>query len=377
MMSGLPLEGYTVIEMGSALAGPYGARILGDLGARVIKVEPPGAGESGRAWGRPVHKGAGPLFNAVNRAKDSLEIDFNSPADVARLKRIITQKADVVIQNLRPDVTEKAGLDAASCRALNPALIYCNISAFGPDGPLARDAGYEALLQAFSGLMEMTGTPDSPARIPVSINDFGTAMWAAIGILSALLKRERSGQGCVVEASIFDTSIGWSTLAIALMQATGERPERTGMRGPLLAPNRGFRCADGMLMITAGTNAQFSRLCGILGCEELLDDPRFADNELRMANDAALTGLLETVLVTQNRDHWWQKLRAGNVPSAPVQALDETVYHPHTHASGILQDAPDGGPVNVSLPLRLDGVRPDYHRSIPALGEGTDDLQDM
>lgn len=375
-MIGLPLEGYTVFEMGSALAGPYGARILADLGARVIKVEPPETGESARGWGEVLTKGSGALFHAVNKEKDSLAVDFNDPQAVEWLKELIAEHADVVMQNLRPDVTEKVGLDAASCRALNPALIYCNISAFGPDGPLAKDPGYEALSQAFSGIMEMTGDPDgSPARVAFSANDFGTAMWSAIGIMAALLKREKTGEGCVIDTSIFDTSMGWQTMGVATLLSTGIVPKRTGLRGPLLAPNRGFACSDGMLMITAGTNAQFAKLCRVLGCEELIDDPLFATNNARMANDTELTERLNARFVTRTRDEWWQELRKAKVPSTPIQTLDETLAHEHTKASGIIQQSPDGGQALVGLPLRIDGVRPGYRRSAPAIGEGTEDLK--
>lgn len=375
-MKGLPLTGYTVFEMGSALAGPYGARILADLGARVIKVEPPETGESARSWGEPIHKGSGALFHAVNKGKDSLAVDFSDPEAVARLKSLIAEHADVVLQNLRPGVTDKIGLDAATCRALNPALIYCNISAFGPDGPLARDAGYEALLQAFSGIMEMTGDPDGPpSRVAFSVNDFGTAMWSAIGILSALLAREKSGKGCTVDTSIFDTSMGWQTMSVASLLSTGEVPVRTGLRGPLLAPNRGFSCSDGMLMVTAGTDAQFAKLCRVLDLQGLLTDPMFNTNNARMANDAALTETLNRTFLTQTRDFWWQRLRTVNVPSAPIQTLDEALAHEHTLASGILQDPPDDAQPLVGLPLRIDGERPGYTRSAPALGEGTEDLK--
>ncbi len=375
-MNSRPLTGYTVFEMGSALAGPYGARILAELGARVIKVEPPETGEAARSWGEPLLKGAGALFHAINKEKDSLTVDFTDPKEVAALKSLIAGHADVVMQNLRPDVTLKVGLDAASCRALNPGLIYCNISAFGPDGPLAKDAGYEALVQAFSGIMEMTGDADGPpSRVAFSVNDFGTAMWSAIGILSALLSREKTGEGCTIETSIFDTSMAFQTISVASFLATGELPKRTGLRGPLLAPNRGFTCADGMLMVTAGTDGQFAKLCRVLDCEEMLSDPLFATNNARMANDAALTQKLNALFSTQDRDYWWQKLRAANVPSAPIQTLDETVAHDHTKASGVLQPSPDGAQTVVALPLRIDGERPGYRRSAPALNEGTDDLQ--
>lgn len=371
----LPLSGFTIVEMGSALAGPYCGRILADMGARVIKVEPPRTGEPARSWGKPVHKGAGAMFQAVNRQKDSLVVDFNRPEDVARLTSLITNKADAVFQNLRPGVAEKVGLGARDCQALNPSLVYCNISAFGAKGPLSDAAGYEALLQAFSGIMEATGHAGGPpARVGFSVNDIGSAMWAAIGILSALLQREKTGQGCIVEASIFDTAMAWQTVSTSALLTTGQGPERTGLKGPLLAPNRAFGCADGMLMLTVGTDSQFAKLCGVLGCPELATDARFADNNARVVHDDLLHEMLEARFISRTRHEWWRDLRAVSVPASPIQTLQEALEHEHTIASGILQTAPDAAPPLVGLPLTFDGERPAFRRSAPALGEGTEDI---
>ncbi|WP_294221563.1 CoA transferase [uncultured Shimia sp.] len=371
----LPLLGFTIVEMGSALAGPYCGRILADMGARVIKVEPPETGEPARSWGDVVHKGSGAMFHAVNRQKDSLAVDFTRAEDLDRLKTLIATKADAVFQNLRPGVAEKVGLGASDCQALNPKLVYCNISAFGAKGPLADAAGYEALLQAFSGIMEATGNEGGPpARVGFSVNDIGTAMWAAIGILSALLQREKTGEGCIVDASIFDTAMAWQTVSTSALLTTGREPKRTGLKGPLLAPNRAFTCADGMLMLTVGTDAQFAKLCSVLGCPELAEDARFTDNNARVTNDDLLLELLETRFITRTRHEWWRELRAVSVPASPIQTLQEALNHEHTLASGIVQQAPDAAPPLVGLPLSFDGERPAFRRSAPALGEGTDDI---
>jgi crotonobetainyl-CoA:carnitine CoA-transferase CaiB-like acyl-CoA transferase len=367
----LPLTGYTIVEMGSALAGPYCGRILADMGARVIKVELPGTGDSARSWGSAIHNGAGASFLAVNKEKESLVVDFTNADDVASLRALIAEQADAVLQNLRPGVVEKVGLGADDCRTLNSALIYCNISAFGTKGPLAKAAGYEALLQAFSGIMDLTGNADGPpARVGFSVNDLGTAMWAAIGILSALLNRSNTGEGCVVDASIFDTAMAWQTINVAQLNSDGPRPQRTGLKGPLLAPNRAYACSDGLLMLTIGTDKQFVKLCKVLDCSELTSDERFARNKARVINDDALHGLLEARLLTDTRHNWWRQLREVAVPAAPIQTLEEAVAHEHTQASGILQQAPDAAPTLVGLPLSFDGERPAYRKSAPALGEG-------
>lgn len=371
----LPLTGYTIVEMGSALAGPYCGRVLADMGARVIKVEPPIKGDTARDWGKHILNDASAMFLAVNKEKDSLVVDFSEPDQVERLRNLIATKADAVFQNLRPGVAEKVGLGAETCRALNPALVYCNISAFGPKGPLANAAGYEALLQAFSGIMEATGDPDGPpARVGFSVNDIGTGMWAAMGVMAGLLGRGKSGDGCVVDASIFDTAMGWQTMSVAALMANGVAPKRTGLKGPLLAPNRAFSCSDGLLLLTIGTDAQFGKLCDILGCPELAQDRRFDDNNARLASDDELHALLETHFQTRTRQEWWRDLREAQVPAAPIQTLEETVAHEHTQATGILQDSPDAAPKLVGLPLSFDGERPAYRKSAPSLGEGTDDI---
>ncbi len=371
----LPLEGYSVLEMGSALAGPYCGRILGDLGARVIKVELPGTGDPARGWGARIYNGSSAMFHAVNKEKDSLVIDFNNPDDMTRLKSLIASGIDAVVQNLRPGIAEDAGVGAEDCRALNPAIIYCNVSAFGAVGPLSDAPGYEPLLQAFSGIMEVTGDPDGPpARVGFSVNDIGTGMWASIGILSALLRRSRTGEGCIVDAALLDTALAWQTLSVATLFSTGKAPKRTGLKGTLVAPNRAFETADGLLLLTIGTDTQFKNLCATIGLPDLATDDRFAENSGRVSNDDILHALLEDKLVARSRHEWWRLLRDVDVPAAPVQTLEEAVAHPQTVASGILQTAPEGAHRVVGFPLTFDGERPGYRRSAPGLGEGTDDI---
>ena len=371
----LLLEGYTVLEMGSALAGPYCGRILGDLGARVIKVEMPGTGDPARGWGARIYNGSSAVFQAVNKEKDSLVIDFNNADDMTRLKSLIASGIDAVVQNLRPGVADDAGVGAKDCRALNPAIIYCNVSAFGAKGPLSDAAGYEPLLQAFSGIMDVTGDPDGPpARVGFSVNDIGTGMWASIGILSALLRRSQTGEGCVVNAALLDTALAWQTLSVATLISTGKAPKRSGLKGPIVSPNRTFETADGLLLVTVGTDAQFKKLCATIGLPALATDNRFAENNDRFANDDILHVLLEEKFVTRGRHEWWRLLREANVPAAPVQTLEEAVAHPQTVASGILQHGPDGTHLVVGLPVTFDGERPGYRRVAPGLGEGTDDI---
>jgi len=372
---GLPLEGYSVVEIGSALAGPYCGRILGDLGARIIKVEIPGTGDTARGWGQRIYKNSSAQFQAMNKEKDSLIIDFHDAGDMARLKDLIANGIDAVVQNLRPGVAEGAGVGAAACRALNPAIVYCNISAFGAQGPLADAAGYEPLLQAFSGMMEVTGDPDGPpARVGFSVNDLGTGMWASIGILGALLQRGRTGEGCVVDAALLDTAFAWQTLSVAALLSTGQAPKRTGLKGTMVSPNRAFETADGLLLLTIGTDTQFRKLCAAIGLPDLATDDRFAENSARVSNDDVLHALLEAKLGTRGRHEWWRLLRDVDVPAAPVQTLEEAVVHPQTVASGILQDPPDGSQQVVGIPMTFDGERPDYRRAAPGLGEGTDDI---
>lgn len=366
----LPFEGITIVELGTSVAAPFGGKILAELGAQVIKVENPDGGDPARRWYPALPEGSSASFQACNMGKLSVTVDMTDADDLGRLKALIAERADVVLQNLRPGAVERFSLDAASLRADNPGLIYCNVGAFGAGGPLAGLPGYDPLMQAFSGITDLTGEADRPpSRVGVSLIDLGTGMWSAIGIASALYRRKATGEGAVVDTSLFETSLGWITLAAAELTATGAAPSRSGLQGPIVAPNRGYQAADGLLVIVVGTDGQFRRFCETLGCPELADDPRFAKNADRRANEAEMSRLIGGIVATDTRAAWSERLNEAGIPNAPVQTVAEVIAHPQTEALGLLRPADDGTMRFVGLPLRLDGARPATGGHAPRLDE--------
>lgn len=366
----LPFEGITVVEIGTSIAAPFAGKILAELGARVVKVENPDGGDPARRWYPSLPEGNSASFQACNMGKLSVTVDMTDADDLTRLKRLIAEAADVVLQNLRPGLVERFALDAATLRRDNPRLIYCNVGAFGKPGPLGNLPGYDPLMQAFSGITDLTGEADRPpSRVGVSLIDLGTGMWSAIGIISALYRRMATGEGGVVDTSLFETSVGWITLAVAELTASGKAPARNGLQGPIVAPNRGYQAADGIHVIVVGTDAQFRRFCGALGCPDLADDPRFAKAGDRMANEAEMSRLIGEIIATETRAAWAERLNAAGIPNAPVQTVAEVAAHPQTEALGLLRPADDGTMRFVGLPVRLDGVRPATDGHAPRLDE--------
>lgn len=373
-----PLEGLKVLELGSSLAGPYACRILSDMGADTYKVEQPDGGDPSRHWGQTKLGGAGVIFQASNRGKKSVVIDFNDDRELAMLKEFITRDIDIVVQNLRPGVVEKFGLDGPAVRALNPRLIYCSLSAFGSIGPLSKEPGYDPLIQAYGGLVDATGTPGGgPVRVPVQIIDIGSGMWAAMGVLGALQGREKTGEGSIVETSMFETALAWQTIASAMSEAGQVPPWRTGLTGPLLVPNDGYQTADGILLLTIATPAQFTRFAQTIGLPEMTSDPRFADNNSRLNHAEAFRDVIESRLKTASRAEWAARFSAVGVPSAPILTLTESQEHPQTKAIGILQESPDGSFRIMGLPLKFNGQRPEFLATAPEPGNANQAVFDF
>ncbi len=365
----LPFEGVTVVELGTSVAAPFAGKILTELGAQVIKVENPDGGDPARRWYPTMPDGNSASYQSVNMGKHSVTIDMTDDGELARLKALIAEKADVVLQNLRPGAVERFAIDAATLRKDNPRLIYCNAGAFG-DGPLGDLPGYDPLMQAFSGITDLTGEADRPpSRVGVSLIDLDTGMWSTIGIISALYRRQVTGQGGVVDTSLFETSVGWITLPVAELAVSGKAPKRSGLQGPIVAPNRGYQASDGIQVIVVGTDGQFRRFCDALNCSELADDPRFAKSTDRLANEPALSQIVGEIIATDTRASWSERLNAAGIPNAPVQTVEEVVAHPQTAALNLLRPGEDANQQFVGLPLRLDGVRPASDNHAPRLDE--------
>ncbi len=365
------LDGIKVIELGQNLAGPYASQILGDLGAQVIKVEKPG-GDDARGWGPPFAKdGVAIAFHTINRGKRSVVLDLSRAEDVAALKELV-KDADIFVHNMRPGAPDKIGIGPSQLRALNPRLIYCDISAFGHKGPLEGRPGYEPLLQAFGGLVSVNGDPSSPpARMGASVIDFGTGMWTALGALAALQQRHRTGQGCVVNTSLFETALGWVGSHIATFAATGKLPERQSTGHASLTPYQAFQTTNGPLVITAGNDRLFAKLAKVLGHAEWADDARFATNRDRMAHRAQVIAMVQAVIATDSKENWAEKLEAVGVPCAPINDIAEVHDHQQTAALGVMQTNATTGVTRWVAPLSFDGKRAAYGAPAPVLGADT------
>lgn len=363
-----PLHGLTVIEIGHSVAGPYVGQVCADLGATVIKVENPRGGDDARSWGPPFWEDSSAVFQTLNRNKLSVALDLKSPADCATLHGLAAQ-ADVVIQNMRPGLVETLGIGADALREGHPGLIYCNLGAFGNTGPLRNHTGYDPLVQAFSGIMSVTGEDGRPpVRVGPSIIDMGSGLWCVIGILAALVRRAETGNGCTVDTSLYETGVAWMNIPLANSMASGCDPRRSGSETPMLVPYRAFHASDRYLVIAAGNDNLFRRLCEVVGRPEWAGDARFRTNADRVANRSALNALLEAEIGTRPADAWTDALSAVGVPCAPLQSVTEVIAHPQTAALGMLQATPDGAMRLVASPLRFDGERPRVRWGAPALG---------
>ncbi|MBX6362630.1 MAG: CoA transferase [Gemmatimonadetes bacterium] len=372
----MPLD-IRVLDLTQNLAGPYCAQILGDLGADVVKVERPGAGDPARAWGPPFWEGEGPLFLAANRNKRSLALDLKTAEGLEIVRRLVAG-ADVVLQSFRAGVAERLGLGYADVRALNPRAIYCAISAFGPRGPLRELPGYDPLMQAYAGLMSVNGHPGQPpSRVGTSLVDMGTGMWAAIGVLAALGERERTGVGSQVGASLFETALAWNAYHLLGYFGTGRAPGPAGAGFPSIAPYEAFPTADGRLMIAAANDGLFLRLCRALELPELAADPRFRDNPSRVAHRAELYERIAVRTAAEPTAGVEARLREAGVPCAPILDVAGIAAEEQTRATGILQPAAHARIPRyraVGLPLEFDGERPAARRAPPIVGEHTREI---
>jgi len=371
----LPLAGVTVVELCHSVAGPYGGMILAGLGADVIKIENPDRGDHARGWGPPYWHGKSTTFQSLNRDKLGVTVDLADAEQLGQLKQLVLERADVFIQNLRPGSIDQYGLGGEQLLREKPTLVYCNLGAFGRTGPLREMPGYDPLMQAFGGVMSVTGEQGrAPVRVGPAVVDLGSGMWSAIGILAALHRRSTTGRGCVVDTSLFETAVAWMTIITAGYLASGEvrRPMGSGIAE--IVPHQAFPTKDGYIMVAAGNDSLFRKLCGEIGRPGWADDLRFATNDGRVRNRVELIGEMEEIFAARSSDEWAKTLESAGVPNAPIQSVDQVVAHPQTRALGIVQPAPDVDMRLVGLPLSFDGKRPAFRRVAPDLGQHNRDL---
>ena len=375
MSSTRPLSGLVAIEIGHSIAAPYAGMILGELGAEVIKVENPRKGDAARGWGPPFAEGAATCFHAVNRAKSGITVDLADPADAGKLKQLVLDRADVLVHNLKFGALDRFGLSADALLAAKPSLVYCNLGAFGAVGPMRERPGYDPLMQAYGGLMSLMGEDGrAPVRVGVSIVDLATGMWAVIGILAALAERHRTGRGGVVDASLYESALAWMTIPIAAYLVDRKIPTRQGSGVEMIVPYQAFAASDGYLMVAAGNDNLFRRLCAVVARPDPAEDPRFHTNKDRVLNRAALIAILDDIFAAQPIAEWEARLDTAGIPNGPMQTVDQVVGDAQTAALGIIQQSPVkdwvSNPLSlVGLPLSFDGVRPPFAKAAPALGE--------
>jgi crotonobetainyl-CoA:carnitine CoA-transferase CaiB-like acyl-CoA transferase len=366
-----PFAGLVVVELGHSVAAPFAGQILGELGAEVIKVEKQD-GDDARKWGPPFFDGASAYFQSLNRNKQSIVCDLRAEDEVNALVNLIREKADVVIQNLRPGQVEKLGLDGASLLKLKPSLIYCNLGAFGREGPLKDRPGYDPLMQAFGGIMSTTGEPGRPAvRVGASIVDMGTGMWAVIGVLTALHERETRGHGRIVDVSLFETAACWTSLLASQYLVSGTLPGKQGSGAASIVPYKAYMTLDGEIVVAAGSDGLFRSLAQVVQRPEWITDPKFVDNPSRVANEKELYGMLDAIFIQHDTAYWTEALEAAGIPCSPVQDIAQMMAHPQTKALGLVQRVPGSEMQIVGLPLSFDGQRPSPRTRPPKLGEHT------
>lgn len=373
-----PLSGIRVLDLSQVMAGPFCCMLLGDMGADVVKVEPPGVGDqTRRSMGFRLKGEDSPGFLALNRNKRSIEIDLKNKAGLALFHDLV-RTADVLVENSRPGVAARLKIDYATLSAINPRLVYASISGFGQTGPWSQRPGFDLIAQAMSGIMSATGTDDGqPVKCTTPVADLGSGLFAVYGILSALLARAESGAGQYVDTSLFEAALGLSIWETTELWGTGVPPVPLGSANRMSAPYQAVRARDGYFVIGAANDRLWVRMCAALGVSELADDSRFARNTDRMANRAELIEELERVFVTSTREHWVETLLEAGVPAGPINDYAEAVAADHTIAREMVMDVPhpvEGSYRSLGFPVKLSGTPQRVNRPPPLLGEHTREI---
>jgi formyl-CoA transferase/CoA:oxalate CoA-transferase len=369
------LKGITVLDLTQNIAGPFCTQLLGDFGAEVFKVERPTGGDDARKWLFPASHGIGTAFLAVNRNKRSVGIDIATPQGRDVIRRL-ADKVDVLVHSVRPGSLEARGLGYDELQRTNPRLVYCAISAFGETGPLARDPGYDPLIQAFTGIMSVTGHPDRPpARVGVSVVDMGTALWAFIGTLAALYRRQATGRGARVSTSLMETGVNWMSIFLTHYMGANFIGQRMGDVTPMTSPYEAFKTSDGAVLITAANDKLFASLCLALGVPELAADPRFDTNVRRVENRPALHALLEERTSRMSSADCVALLREAGAPCSTINSVDQVEANEQVAAMRMIRPLPAPHLPDfrtVDLPVAIDGEKASLRHAPPLLGADTD-----
>jgi crotonobetainyl-CoA:carnitine CoA-transferase CaiB-like acyl-CoA transferase len=376
-MEGL-LSGIRVLDLSRVLAGPYCSMILGDLGADVIKVERPGVGDETRHWGPPfAAPGESAYFLCVNRNKRSITVDMKKPEGIGIIKSL-AQKSDVFLENFTPGTTEGLGVGYETIREINPGIIYCSITGFGPDGPYRNRAGYDLAVSALGGLMGITGEPDGPpVKVGVAITDVTTGISAQGAICAALYAREKTGRGQRIDLSLLETQVSALVNIASSYLVSGEIPRRWGTAHETIVPYQGFETKDKYVIVAVGNDQLWIKFCKVLGRPELAQDPRFKTNPLRVQNRKECIGILAPIMKTRNRDEWVELLNREAIPCAPINTMDEVFSNPQVLHRKMLAEIehPTAGKIKLAgIPVKYSEAEASIRRPPPLLGQHTAEI---
>jgi crotonobetainyl-CoA:carnitine CoA-transferase CaiB-like acyl-CoA transferase len=374
---GICLQNIHVLALTRNLAGPYCTMILGDMGAEVIKIERLGYGDDTRSWIPPSWNGESTTFLSANRNKQSIAIDLNT-IEGARIVRKLAYQADILVESFKPGSLGKRGLGYADLKDKNPRLIYCSISGYGNDGPLQNSPGYDPIMQASTGIMDMTGEPNQePVRLPIAVNDMGAGMWAVIGILSALMTRQATGRGCQIETSLFETAAWWMNYHVTSYLATGIAPVRCGTGTPFIAPYEVFPASDEGLLVCVGNDNLFRGFVEELQIPELATDERFATNPMRVKNRMELRRIIIERFKTRTVAEWEARFKARAIPCSRILTVADLVQNEQLMALNLLKSFPHSSIPDlrlIDIPVSQNKERAAHNYSPPLLGEQTNKI---
>jgi formyl-CoA transferase len=372
-----PLSGVRVLDLTRVVAGPYCSMFLGDLGAEVVKVEQPGAGDDTRGWGPPFAGGESAYYLCINRNKQSLTLDLKSKR-AAELLRQLVKAADVIIENFRPGTMERLGLGEKELRELNPRLIYASLTGFGADGPMSDWPGYDLIVQAWGGLMSITGTPEGePVKVGVAIIDLVAGLMLGKAITAALFAREKIGVGQRIDTSLLEAEVASLINVGSNYLVGGKVPNRWGNAHPNIVPYQNFQTADGYLVIGVASEVIWKRFCEAIGQRDLTDDPRFVENSKRVENRSELIALLSEIFLQRRNGAWFKLLTDAEVPCAPVQTIDQVFQAPQVLQRDMLIEVehPTAGKVRMAgIPVKFSVTPATVRRPPPLLGEHNEEI---
>jgi formyl-CoA transferase len=372
-----PLAGVRVLDLSRVLAGPYCTMMLGDLGAEVIKVEQPGAGDETRRWGPPFVGGESAYYLAVNRNKKSVTVNLKDDTG-KEIVRSLARVSDIVVENFKVGALDRMAIGYAAISNDNPGLLWCSITGYGPHGPYADMPAYDFVIQGEAGVMSITGEPGGePMKVGVAIVDITAGLFACNAILAALYARGITGQGQRIDVPLFNSAVAWLANVGSNYLVSGEVPGRYGNAHPNIVPYQAFRTADGWMTVAVGTDAQFAALCRVLGLVHLTGDPRFRNNEARVENRGDLIPLLQGVLETETAAAWIQRMKAAGIPCGPINTVDKVFSHPQVVHQRMVTDVPHptAGSVKVAgPPYTLSSAPFGVPTHPPLLGEHTDEI---